>query len=170
VAPEELLVGLGETAAVFAGFSSIVVALGVRSVAELRPIDRFRFSNLLVISVFACLLAFVPIVLAGFALPVESTWVLASLSLALFSIGFLAWASIAARRVRKQQTSRGRSWMAALSVGVLMGILVAQCANALDWPFSRGAHIYVAGVFGLVILSGLQFILLALDSTPGRRG
>jgi len=169
VTPEELLVGLGETAAVFAGFSSIVAALGVRSVAELRPIDRFRFSNLLVVSVFAFMLAFAPVVLTGFAFPVESTWALSSLSLALFSMSFLVWVSIAARRVRKQQTSVGRSWMAALSIAVLIGLLVAQCANALNWPFDRSAHVYVAGIFGLVVLSGLQFILLALDSTPGRQ-
>jgi hypothetical protein len=170
VTPEDLLVGLGETAAVFAGFSSIVAALGVRSVAELRPIDRFRFSNLLVVSVSACLMAFLPLVLGGFAFTPASTWALASLSLALFSVCFLAWASVAARRVRKQRTPGGQSWMAALSVGVLAATVVAQCANALSWPFDRSAYIYVAGIFALVILSGLQFILLALDSTPGRRG
>jgi hypothetical protein len=59
--------------------------------------------------------------------------------------------------------------MAVLSVSVLVGVVGMQSANIIGWPLDRGAALYVAGIFGLVILSGFHFILLALDSTAEAR-
>jgi hypothetical protein len=164
--PEDILAGLGETAAVFAGFSGIVVALGARSVTELSPVSRFRFANLLVISVSTSLLAFAPLVLGAFSLASSLIWAWSSATLGLFALLFLIARSAMARRIRAAQITMGRSWMAVLSVCILASICVAQCLNTIGWPLDRGAALYVTGLFGLLILSGLQFILLALDSTP----
>jgi hypothetical protein len=164
--PEDILTSLAETAAVFAGFSGIVVALGARSVTELSPVSRFRFANLLVISVSTSLLAFAPLVLGAFSLASSLIWAWSSATLALFALLFLIARSAMARRIRAAQITLGRSWMAALMICVLAGICVTQCANTIGWPLNRGAALYVAGLFGLLIVSGLQFILLALDSTP----
>jgi hypothetical protein len=168
--PEEILVGLGDAAAVFAGFSGIVAVLGARSVTELSPLSRFRFSNLLVISVSTCLLAFAPLVLGAFSLASSLIWAWSSATLALFALLFLIAANTRQRRVRAAEVAAGRAagrtWMAVFSICVLVGVCLSQCVNAIAWPLSRGAALYVAGLFGLLILSGLQFILLALDSTP----
>jgi len=164
--PEDILTGLGDTAAVFAGFSGIVAALGARSVTELPPVSRFRFSNLLVISVSTCLLAFAPLVLGAFSLASSLIWAWSSAALALFALLFLIVRNTTRRRIRAAQVTSGRPWMAVFSISVLVSVGVTQCANTIGWPLSRGAALYVAGLFGLLILSGLQFILLALDSAP----
>lgn len=167
--PEDALVALGQTGAVFAGFSGIVAVLGIRSVTELGPLERFRFSNLLVISVAACLLAFAPLVLDQFDLDSSSSWAYSSAAMALFALIFLMSRSRAARRMRALQPRWGQPWMAVLSVAVLAGLVVSQSANAMGWVLERSAAVYVSGIFALLVLSGLQFVLLALDATPGRR-
>lgn len=167
--PEDILTGVGETAAAFAGFSGIVAALGARSVIELPPVSRFRFSNLLVVSVSTCLLSFAPLVLGAFLLASPSSiWAWSSSALAIFALLFPIAAEIRRRRISNAQVTarRGRRWMAVLSICVLLSICVSKCANAVGWPLERGAALYVAGLFGLLTLSGVQFILLALDSTP----
>jgi hypothetical protein len=50
-------------------------------------------------------------------------------------------------------------WFAALSAVCLL-----QLANLTEWPWSRAGAFYVAGVFCLLLLSGLQFISLALPT------
>jgi hypothetical protein len=167
--PEDILVALGETGAVFAGFGGIVAALGARSVTELPPIDRFRFSNLLVISVSACLLAFLPIVLEEVVEDPSTMWNISTATLALFALIFLLKSAGGARRIGALRGQRGRLWMAVLSVSVLAAIFVIQSASLIGWPRGHDSAVYVAGIFGLLILSGLQFILLALDATPGNR-
>jgi hypothetical protein len=167
--PEDLLVGLGETAAVFAGFGGIVAALGSHSVTELAPLERFRFENLLVISVFTCLLAFAPVVLGEFTEASSSVWAWSSAALALFALSFQISRARASYRIRALRARWGRPWMAALSVSVLAVIFVSQCANAIGWHADRSAQVYVGGIFGLLVLSGVQFVLLALDAKPSRR-
>lgn len=167
--PEDVLVALGETAAVFAGFSGIIAVLGIRSVNELGPLERFRFSNLLVIAVAACLLALAPLVLDQFALATSSVWACSSAAMALFALIFLMSRSYAYRRMRTLQTKWDRPWMAVLSVAVLAGLVISQAANAMGWVLERSAAVYVSGVLALLVLSGLQFILLALDATAARR-
>jgi hypothetical protein len=50
-------------------------------------------------------------------------------------------------------------WFCALSATCLL-----QISNIIEWPWARAGAPYVAGVFCLLLLSGLQFISLALPS------
>ena len=59
--------------------------------------------------------------------------------------------------VECRAASCGTCW-----VGVLSGVCLLQLANVVEWPWSRSGAAYVAGVFGLLLVSGLQFISLAL--------
>jgi len=164
--PEYILTNFGEISAIFAGFSGIVEALGARSVSELPLTSRFRFANLLVNSVSTCLLAFVPLVLGTFSMASSLVWAWSSATLAAFALLFLMARAAMARRVRVAQVTLGRRWMTVLYRWGLASICVTQCVNIIGWPLNRSPALYVTGLFGLLILSGLQFLLLALDSTP----
>lgn len=163
---EEALISLGQIAAAFAGFSGIVTALGARSVSDLHAATRFRFSNLLVMTVGASLFAFVPIVLGVANVESSATWGLSSGLFGIFTLGHMAFNRGAHRRIRARNPTLLRPWMAIFSVIILAPISLALFANALGWPFGRSGLPYVSSIFGVLVLSGVQFILLALDTAP----
>ncbi len=163
---EEALVSLGQVAAAFAGFSGIVGTLGARSVSELSMAARFRFGNLLINSVGASLFAFVPVVINVVGVPSSTIWVLSSAMLGLFSLSYLLFRRRVHLRIRRLNPSLLRPWMAVFTIGVLVCICIAQFANVLGWPFGRSGSPYVWSIFALLVLSGFQFIILALDPTP----
>jgi len=160
----EALISLGQVGAAFAGFSGIVAALGARSVSNLHAATRFRLRNLLVMSVGASLFAFVPIVLGVADLESSTIWALSSVLFGTFTLWHLGFNLGAYRRIRVQSSSSLRPSMAVLSFSIHALISSALFANALGWPFGRSGLPYVCSVFGLLVLSGVQFILLALDS------
>ena len=159
--PEDLLTSLGEVAAAFAGFSGVVAALGAKSLTELPALHRFRFANLLVVSVGAALFAFLPAVLEQLATGSSAVWALSSALLALFTGALLFTRWRAGLRLTKGSLNL---WMATSWVGVLSAVSLLQLATLIGWPSARSGAAYVAGVFGLLLLSGLQFISLALPN------
>jgi hypothetical protein len=164
VPPEDALSTLGEVAAAFAGFSGVVSALGVKSLAELPALHRFRFANLLVVSVGATLFAFLPVVLDQFPIGASAVWASSSALLAAFAgiLLFARWR--AGLRLGSLTRGPGNLWMVTCWIGVLSAVCLLQLANVVEWPWSRSGAAYVAGVFGLLLVSGLQFISLALPS------
>ena len=163
---EDVLITLAQIAAAFAGFGGIVGALGVRSIGELSLATRFRFGNLLVMSIGAALFALVPLVLDLAGVETALVWALSSAVLGLFTLGHVVVGRRRARRAFSLNPRLLRRWMQVLSVGVHICICVAQLANVLGWPFGRSGMAYVSSIFALLVLAGIQFVLLALDSTP----
>lgn len=72
------------------------------------------------------------------------------------------------RRARKVSAAgeRLRPWMSAVWIGAMGGGALAQGINIIGATESRGA-LYVAGILVLLIVSGIQFVLLALSSVAG---
>jgi hypothetical protein len=163
---EDALVGIGEVAAAFAGFSGVVAALGARSVAEWTPAFRFRFTNLLISSVGSALFAFVPIVLGLFPISTSAVWVWSSISLGSFSLIFLASAGRRGLRVIAIEPEGLSAWAGVVSGAAMALAAIFQLGNLAAWPIETGAPPFVAGILALMVLSGIQFILLALDSGP----
>jgi hypothetical protein len=163
---EDVLIALAQIAAAFAGFGGIVAALGARSIGDLSVATRFRFRNLLVISIGASLFALVPAVLDVAMAETPYVWTLSSAALGLFTLGNLAAARLGARRAFSLNPKLLRRWMAVLSTSVQVAICLALFANTFGWPFNRGGMPYVSSIFALLVLAGIQFVLLALDSTP----
>ena len=163
---EDALVGLGEVAAAFAGFSGVVAALGARSVAEWSRAFRFRFTILLVSSVGSALFAFLPIVLGLFPVATETVWVWSSVLFGFFCFVFLASCWRRGRRVAAIEPKGLSLWVAVVSVASIFLAAVLQLGNVAAWPFEPGAPPFVGGILSLLVLSSIMFILLALDSGP----
>lgn len=161
--PHDTLVSLAEVAAAFAGFSGVVAALGQRSPADWSPAARFRFENLLTVTVAASLLAFLPIASDHFSTSSSTVWAWSGAALAVFCVTFLIQTFRRGRKVRAQGGGL-RNWMALIWMFGMLGVAFAQLANILMPSASRGGGPYVAGILVLLAISGLQFILLALSS------
>ena len=58
---DALLLGLAEVSVAFAGFSGVVAALGRK--AEWTDIERYRFTNLVTVSIATALFSFLPMVI-----------------------------------------------------------------------------------------------------------
>jgi hypothetical protein len=163
---EDVLFTLAQIGAAFAGFGGIVAALGARSIGELSIATRFRFRNLLIVSIGASLFALVPAMLEVAGARASLVWSLSSAVLGVCTLGNLLAARHGARRVFSLNPRLLRPWMAVLSTSVQTAICIAQAANVLGWPFGSGGTPYVSSIFALLVLAGIQFVLLALDSTP----
>ena len=153
---------LGEVAAAFAGFSGVVAALGSRSAGEWSVAARFRFENLLITSIAAALLAFLPIAIGQFPVAPAVTWGCSSAVLGLFCASFAALRIPRLRSASSKDLEPLRRWMALFLV-LLFATFVAQIANAAAWPAPRSGGPYVAGILALLLVSALQFTLLALS-------
>jgi hypothetical protein len=160
--PQEILTTLAEVAAAFAGFSGVVAALGVKSLSELSEFHRFRFVNLLVVSVGAALFAFLPVVLEQFPLSSSAVWTSSSALLAVFAGALLLGRWRTGLRLGPMIGGPLNLWMAICWISALSAVCLLQISNILQWPGTPSGSVYVAGIFGLLLLSGLQFISLAL--------
>jgi hypothetical protein len=160
--PHDTLVALAEVAAAFAGFSGIVAALGHRSPSDWTAAARFRFANLLSVTVATSLLAFLPIALSHFSISSSTAWAWSSTALAFFCLAFLLQLIRGGRKVAAEG-GRLALWMAPLWICSMGGGALAQVANIAGATESRGAP-YVAAILALLAVSGIQFVVLALSS------
>ena len=154
-------------AAAFAGFSGIVAALGRRSPRDWTATARFRFANLLSLTVATSILAFLPVAVAHFPVSSSTAWTSSSLVLALFCVLFLTDIVRRARAIDAAETGNLNRWMAVVWLGGVGGVAIAQLTAVAGFPQSLGAA-YAAGILVLLAASGMQFGLLAFSSITDR--
>ncbi len=142
-----------------AGFSGIVVAIGHRG-GELRPLDRFRVLNLLIVALTAAFGGLVPQLLAGFGLVGGPLWRWSSITLAVFLVGLFIDAQLRRRRLSAAERA---NISRVLWVGVLGGLLLLAAlllANATRAAPSAGP--VWASLVGLLAISAILFIRVLL--------
>jgi hypothetical protein len=64
-----VLLGIAGVASTFAGFAGVVATFGRRAEGQWLPEERFRLINMIVLSLVACLLSFVPLIEDCFTWP-----------------------------------------------------------------------------------------------------
>ncbi|MGH0029316.1 MAG: hypothetical protein ACQGVC_05970 [Myxococcota bacterium] len=159
MAPEEVLVALGEVAAAFAGFTGVVGALGARSLSDLPSFVRFRFANLLIVSVAATLFAFLPVLLAQVDALGRAAWSGSSVSLGVFAVLFFY---VRLREGLRLDRRSIRPRLALVWMLLLLAVAASQLVGVVAVPAEGAGALYASGVFGLLVLSALQFVSLAL--------
>ncbi len=160
--PVEVCLALGETAAIFAGFSGVVAVFGQRPQGRWFPEDHFRLANMLLTSLGACLLAFVPVMGSLFHVREPAVWATASALMGAFCVAYFLYALPI--RIRLHHTRRGVAplWATLVFVLSLCSAAALQALNAASIAFAREPGPYVAGLLLLLIAAGLQFGLLVL--------
>jgi len=160
--PFEALLVLAEITTAFAGFSGVIAALGKDWDWDDKA--RFRFQNLLAISLCTILLCLLPIALNFYALSQWYIWTISSVAMALFAFGFFIFrAPIARRLISTDPDDRagnavGRTFLITLSATVvLLGLGATSVVNQVA--------AYVSGLVAYLVLSGLQFVLLVTRAT-----
>ncbi len=154
----ELFIGI-------AGFSGIVVALSGSSVAS-DPLDRFRVVALLVIALGGAVFAAVPLVLADAGVPLKRSWMIASGAYSVYQALYSAWLVRGRFTLPQAALDSLHPVMWILALGGSSISAVALLANAIGWPFSTAAGVYLYSLLYALLASCVQFVRL-LVVRPG---
>jgi hypothetical protein len=150
----ELFIGI-------AGFSGIVVALSGSSVAS-DPLDRFRVVSLLVIALGGAVFAAAPLVLADAGASPRLSWLIASGAYSVYLALNAAW--LVRRRSTLPQAALDSLhpvvWILVLGGSSIFA--AALLANAIGWPFSNPAVVYLYSLLYALLVSCIQFVRLLL--------
>lgn len=162
--PFEALLVLAEITTAFAGFSGVVAALGKDWDWDDKA--RFRFQNLLAITLFTILLCLLPVALDFYGISQWYLWTISSAVMALFAVGFfifrapVAWKMITNDPDDRAGNAVGRTFLITLSATVvLLGLGAMSIVNQVA--------AYVSGLVAYLVLSALQFVLLVTRATKG---
>ena len=117
---------------------------------------------MLLMSLGACLFAFVPVVEAVFHLPETTLWMTASVLLGVFYVAYLLYALPARLRLHRTRRAVLPMWATVTFILCLGFAAVLQALNAIAVVFGREPGPYVAGLLLLLMAAGLQFAFLVL--------
>ena len=97
------LLGIASVATAITGFSGVVAVFGGRAEGKWSPADRFRTRNMLILSLGACLLSFVPLLEELFRIPDHLIWITTSSVLILFCVAYFVYTAIMLLRAARQK-------------------------------------------------------------------
>jgi hypothetical protein len=162
---KDVFLTLGEIAVAFAGFASIVVLFRRRDRDAWEAADALRYRGMLANSLFACVFAFLPLILGRFELSDLALWSSCSALLVGYTTYRMAANVPATVRTAAQ---RGERLPRDFSVNIANGALVIllQLGNIIGMPFGRGPAPYLAGVALLVLVAGTNFFALVTVARP----
>ncbi len=166
------LVTIAGVGATFAGFSGVVAVFDRRAQGEWYPEELFRLTNMLVMSLGACLASLLPLIEAFLGVPERAQWTVASLVLGAFCAGYWPIATRLRRRVAQARPGLLSPWAQAVVTGSLAVAIALQALNVAAVIVIRGAGAFVAGLWLLLVAAGLQFaflVLIPLRPTAGIR-
>lgn len=162
------LVTIAGVGATFAGFSGVVAVFDRRAHGEWYPEELFRLTNMLVMSLGACLVSLVPMLEEFFGIHEATQWTGASLILGAFCLVYWSIANRLRRGVTQARPGLLSPWAQVVVNACLVGAILLQALNVAEVLVVRGAGSFVAGLWLLLIAAGLQFAFLVLiPLSPG---
>ncbi|MBI3448198.1 MAG: hypothetical protein HY049_04675 [Acidobacteria bacterium] len=162
------LLAIAEVSATFAGFSGVVAVFGRRAHGEWFPEDRFRLTNMLMMSLGSGLFALVPILEELLHVPDRALFTTASALLGAFSLAYLIVGVARTRRLRREHPGALARWAVVVIQASLFLAAALQALNAFGILYNHEAGPYLAGLLLLLVFAGIQFAFLVL--VPPREG
>ncbi|HYK09217.1 MAG TPA: hypothetical protein VEV39_00270 [Gemmatimonadales bacterium] len=155
------LLGIGSVATALAGFSGVVAAFSGRD-GKWQPAERFRITNMLVLSAGACLLSFVPLTEELLPIPDRALWIGASLSLLMFCLVYFVRTIVLLRRPSLRRPGVLVEWVRVVYFACLALAIVWQALSVAGILVERGPGPFIAGLVFMLIPAGLMFVFLVL--------
>ena len=156
------LLGIASVAIAVSGFSGVVAVYGGRAEGKWSPEARFRTTNMLILSLGACLLSFVPLTAELFELPDRITWIATSCSLIAFCAFYYVYTVVKLRNPELRRPGVLIRWVMAVYFVCLSLAIVLQVLNVADVLVVRGPAPFIGGLLLVLIPAGLQFAFLVL--------
>lgn len=156
------LLGIGSIATAISGFAGVVAAFRGRADGQWLPAERFRITNMLVLSLGACLLSFVPLTEELLRIPDHVLWTTASSSLFAFCSFYFVRTIILLRRPSLSRRGVLVEWVRVVYFVCLSVAIILQVLNVAGVFVERGAGPFIAGLMFMLIPAGLMFVFLVL--------
>ncbi len=157
-----ILLGISSVAIAVSGFSGVVAVFGGRADGKWSPAERFRTTNMLVLSLGACLLSFVPLTEELFQIPDRILWMTASFFLLAFCAVYSVYTIIILRKPNLRRAGGLIMWVRVVYFVCLALASVLQALNIAGVLVERGAGPFAGGLMFVLIPAGLQFSFLVL--------
>ena len=155
------LLGIASIAIAVSGFSGVVAVFG-RAEGKWSPEARFRTTNMLILSLGACLLSFVPLTAELFELSDRILWIASSSILVAFCAFYYVYTAIKLRNPDLRRPGVLIRWVRYVYFACLTAAIALQALNIADAGVHRGAGPFIGGLILLLIPAGLQFAFLVL--------
>jgi uncharacterized membrane protein YozB (DUF420 family) len=160
------LLGIASIATAISGFSGVVAVFSGRADGKWSPAERFRTTNMLILSLGACLLSFVPLIEELLRIPDQVLWIATSFFLLVFCAFYLVRTAIMLRTPELRRPGVLVEWVRVVYFVCLVLAIVLQTLNIAGVLVGRGPGPYIGGLMFVLIPAGLQFAFLVL--TPLR--
>lgn len=157
-----ILTGIASVAIAVSGFSGVVAVFGGRADGKWSLGERFRTTNMLILSLGACLLSFVPLTEEMFQISDQTLWVIASSSLGAFCAFYFVYTIIMIRRLQLLRPGMLIKWVRVVYFTCLALAIILQALNIAGEFVARGPGPFVGGLVLMLIPAGLQFAFLVL--------
>lgn len=151
---EALLLGLAEVSIAVTGFSGVVAALSRRTWGD---IERFRFINLISLSIAATIYSFLPLAVSSYDVSDAFAWIVSASLLVVFVITFQTRQLFA---VKKLTTSSISIWTGRLIL-TASGVVVLLQLIGLTVPAVISAT-YISGILVTILQAVIQFVVFVL--------
>jgi hypothetical protein len=156
------LLGIASVAIAIAGFSGVVAVFSGRADGKWLPEVRFRTTNMLLLSLGACLLCFVPLAAELFRATETTVWMTSSCALLAFCTCYFVYTFIMLRKPELRRPGALIAWVRVVYF-ICLGLAIAlQVLSAAGVWVERGPGPFVAGLVMVLIPAGLQFTFLVL--------
>jgi hypothetical protein len=156
------LLAIASIALAIAGFSGVVAAFGGRAEGKWQPAERFRITNMLVLSMGACLLSLVPLAEESLRIPDRLLWVIASVALLVFCSFYYVRTVMLLRRPKLRRPGVLVEWVRVVYFACLSLAIILQVLNVGGEWIERGPGPFIAGLLLMLIPAGLMFVFLVL--------
>jgi hypothetical protein len=154
------LLGIASVATAISGFSGVVAAFSGRADGKWTPDVRFRITNMLILSLSACLLSFLPLLEEQFEIPEQVLWAIASSGLLAFCALYFAYTLLKLRHPGLRRPGVLVPWVRTV---YFVCLAVAIALQALNIALSRrGPGAFIGGLLLVLVPAGLQFVFLVL--------
>jgi len=159
-----MLLGIASVAIAISGFSGVVAVFAGRGDGKWTAAERFRTKNMLILSLVACLLSFVPLTGELFRVPDRILWVSASFLMIAFCAAYAVYTINLLRKPNLRRPGTLVMWVRDVYFACLALAIILQALNIAGAWVERGAGPYVGGLVLVLIPAGLQFAFLVLTS------
>jgi hypothetical protein len=154
------LLGIASVAIAVSGFSGVVAVFGGRAEGKWSAEARFRTTNMLILSLGACLLSFVPLTEELLMIPDHILWITTSSVLIAFCAFYFVYTVIRLRNPELRRPGVLIKWVRYVYFVCLALAIVLQALNVAGVLVERGPGAFVGGLIFLLISAGLQFAFL----------
>jgi hypothetical protein len=159
-----LLMGIASVAIAISGFSGVVAVFAGRADGRWSPAERFRTRNMLILSLVACLLSFLPLTEELFQIQERVLWISASFFLLAFCAAYMVYTVNMLRKPILRRPGTLVIWVRVVYFTCLGLASILQALNIAGVLVQRGPAPYVSGLVFVLIPAGLQFAFLVLKS------